>query len=107
MITMEVLCQRIPGLTAQEIERWIDNQWLNPEGTAGHYMFYEIDEARVKLITELKEDMGIEEEYMTLILSLLDQLYTARRQMHYLRQAVVTDQYPEVKEVLKNLIESD
>ena len=55
---------------------------------AGGWLFHEIDVARVRLIVELRDELGLDEEAMPTVLSLLDQLYEARRQMRALRQAL-------------------
>ncbi|QNT78055.1 chaperone modulator CbpM [Entomobacter blattae] len=105
MITIEALCGRVSGLNPSEIERWVDNHWVRPDGVSGHYMFCEIDEARVRLIRDLRDDMGVHEEHISLILSLVDQLYSARRQINYLRRAITTDDLPELKSMLRGLLE--
>ena len=54
---------------------------MRPDGEPGRYLFHEIDVARVKLILELREQMQVNEEALPVVLSLLDQLYEARRRM--------------------------
>lgn len=88
MITIDILCRTVSGVHRQEIEQWIGNAWLQAEGPPGHYRFREIDVARVRLIHELRHDLGIDDEALPVVLSLVDQLYAARRQMDRLRQAV-------------------
>ncbi len=101
MIDIDVLITRIPGLHAPDLERWIANDWVRPARESGAYLFHDIDVARVQLICELRSEMQIDEEVLPVVLSLLDQLYGARRQMrelaaalellasHELRQALV------------------
>lgn len=79
MITIEMLCARIEGLQPAELDYWIAHQWVRPAGGPGHWMFQEIDVARVRLIRELRQELGLDEEAVPLTLSLLDQLYDARR----------------------------
>jgi len=88
MITIDILCGRVAGLQAGEVEQWIGNAWLRAEGLPGHYRFQEIDVARVRLIRELRDDLGIDDDSLPVVLSLIDQLYAARRQMRKLRRAV-------------------
>jgi chaperone modulatory protein CbpM len=79
MITIEMLCARIEGLQPAELDRWIENQWVRPAGEPGHWLFQEIDVARVRLIRELRQELGLDEDAVPVTLSLLDQLYDARR----------------------------
>lgn len=88
MITIEILVARLPGLQRQSLERWIANGWVRPQGAAGRYAFREIDVARVKLIHELHDDLAVNEDALPVVLSLLDQLYDARRRMRELAAAL-------------------
>lgn len=84
MIDIEVLVLRETGLRRQDLERWISNEWVRPERSAGHMVFDDIDVARVRLIRELRDDLAIDEEALPLVLSLLDQIYDLRRRMRRL-----------------------
>lgn len=81
MIGIEVLVTRISGLTPEDLDRWIANEWVRPDGPAGHYRFRDIDVARVQLIVQLRNDMDIDEEALPVILSLIDQIYDLRRRL--------------------------
>lgn len=102
-----MLCYNLPALTVQDIQHWIDNQWLRPEKKEGGYLFKEIDEARAKLILELRDHLGVAEDSMSLVLQLLDQLYTTRRQMHYLCEAISTQNYPDVRQSLRRILDDE
>ncbi|GAN97370.1 hypothetical protein Geu3261_0169_019 [Komagataeibacter europaeus NBRC 3261] len=106
MITLETLCMRIGNVPQDEVLGWIDSDWLRPEGGRGHYLFREIDEARARLILELRDDMGINTEGMPVVLSLLDQLYAARRQMLRLREAISVPRENELRSRLRALLAS-
>lgn len=88
MISIEVVIGQHPGLQRPELERWIAHGWVRPDGSAGGYVFREIDVARVRLIRELRDDLGVEEDTLPLVLSLLDQLYDLRRRMRELTDAL-------------------
>ena len=88
MITIEMLRIQVRGLTDDDILRWIDNAWVRPDGAPGHYLFREIDVARIRLILELRDEMQVNEEALPVVLSLLDQLYALRRQARQLAEAM-------------------
>ena len=88
MITIEVLLARVPDLPLQDLERWISNDWVRPDGRAGDYAFGEIDVARVQLIQDLRDKLEINEAALPVVLMLLDQLYDLHRRMKDLRRQV-------------------
>ena len=88
MITIETLRIQVRGLADSDLQRWIDNAWVRPDGAPGRYLFREIDVARVRLILELRDEMQVNEEALPVVLSLLDQLYALRRRARQLTEAV-------------------
>ena len=95
MISIEALVRQLSGLQRQDLERWVLNEWVRPDGYVGHYVFREIDVARVRLIQELRDEMKINEDALPVVLSLLDQVYDLRRRMSELSDALgrtVTDE---------------
>ena len=86
MITVEVLLTQVPDLPLPDLERWISNDWIRPDGRAGTYAFREIDVARVRLIQDLRDNLDINEAALPVVLLLLDQLYELRRRMRDLRK---------------------
>ncbi len=100
MITIDILCRTVAGLQPAEVEQWIGNAWLHAEGAPGQYSFREIDVARVRLIQELRHDLGVDDEALPVVLSLVDQLYATRRQMQRLRRAVEVAAPDEVRQAI-------
>ena len=88
MITIETLIVQVRGLDQASLERWIDAALVRPDGEPGAWRFRDIDVARVRLIVELRQEMHVEERTLPLLLSLLDQLYDARRVMRRLGEAM-------------------
>ena len=87
MIDIELLVAQVSGLRRQDLEHWIDNRWVRPDGPPGRYSFQEIDVARVRLIRELRYEMEVDEHALPIVLSLLDQLYDLRRRIRELSEA--------------------
>lgn len=65
----------------QLLEHWIAAGWLVPQRQP-ELTFSDVDLARAQLIRELKEDFGVNDEGISLILHLLDQLHGLRRNMY-------------------------
>ena len=96
MIGVEQVILECRGLSRAELEHWIANAWIRPEGTPGQYRFHEIDLARIRLIIELRETLEVNEAALPTVLSLLDQLYEMRRRMQRLNQAMGTHIPPDL-----------
>lgn len=93
MIGESELIEMIEPLDADALQRWIDLGWVLPEQDADSVRFDRLDIARVRLICELHYELRIEEDSMSVVLSLLDQLYAVRRSLRTLLSAV--DAQPE------------
>jgi len=66
-------------LDREALEVWIEEEWLVPSGTATDQSFSEADLARAKLIQDLMQDLGVNEEGVGVILNLLDQVHSLRK----------------------------
>lgn len=71
-----------------ELTIWIEQSWVLPVEKDGAYFFDEADVARVRLVAELRRDMGVNEEAMPIVLRLLDQVYGLRRALSELNDAI-------------------
>ena len=93
-IALEEVCALLPGLAPEELTLWIERRWVRAErGTGGAWGLTEMDVARVRLVAELRATLEVDEETMPLVLSLMDQLYDARRALRALLRAL--DAQPE------------
>ena len=81
------------GLPREELLMWIERRWVLPLDQSGDYVFADGDVARVQMIVELRRDLAIDEEAMSVVLDLLDKLYGLRRQMRDLLTAI--DELPD------------
>jgi chaperone modulatory protein CbpM len=88
MITLETLTVRVRGLEPAQVEAWIEQELLRPEGRPGDWRFREIDVERLRLIQELRRDLALQEEALPVVLHLLDQLYDTRRRLRRLCEVV-------------------
>jgi len=64
------------------LEAWIQAGWLVPPQTEPELMFSDVDLARAQLIHDLREDFGVNDEGISVILHLIDQMHGLRRSMH-------------------------
>ena len=90
MIVLEELLDRFAGLDRREVTRWVDNRWVLPERRGQTWVFHEIDVARVELIIEVRREFAIDDDALSLVLGLLDQVYDLRRQLGRLCDALAS-----------------
>jgi chaperone modulatory protein CbpM len=103
MIGFDDLVRRFAELDAAELACWVENRWVLPEREGETWLFREVDIARVELILEVRREFSTGDDAMALTLGLLDQVYSLRRQMRRLCQAVEC-QPPEVQDAIRRVL---
>jgi chaperone modulatory protein CbpM len=105
MISIDELAWRFAELDRDELARWIENRWVLPEqqGESGHLIFHEVDIARIELILHIRRDYAVDEEATSLVLGLLDQVYSLRRQMRRLCDAI-EGQPADIREAIRRAL---
>lgn len=88
MMRLEAVAALFSDLPEAELVAWVERGWVRAEGQPPAWEFREVDVARVRLIHDFRRTMEVPTETMPLVLSLLDQLYTLRRQMAAVAHAV-------------------
>lgn len=76
------------GIERAELERFIAAGWVMPGDAEGAPTFVEIDVARVRFVSELRGDLGLEDDAIEVVLSLLDQVYTLRHDLRGILSAL-------------------
>jgi chaperone modulatory protein CbpM len=66
-------------LDAATLEVWLEEEWLIPTQRAQELAFSEIDLARARLIRDLTQNMGVNDEGVGVVLNLVDQVHGLRR----------------------------
>ena len=73
---------------ASDLSAWIEQNWVLPIEKNGDFFFDETDVARVRLIAELRSDLGVNEDAIPVVLRLLDQVHSLRRALSELSDAI-------------------
>ena len=74
---------RLTGLDHSRISTWIAREWVSPPRPE---VFDHEDIARLRLIQELQQDFGANEEAIPLILHLVDQLCHTQKLLRQLKR---------------------
>jgi chaperone modulatory protein CbpM len=61
------------------LDAWMAEEWLLPSEEQNQILFSEADIARARLIGELIDDLGVNTEGVSVVLSLLDQIHSLRK----------------------------
>jgi chaperone modulatory protein CbpM len=80
MITVQEFLLRV-RVEHRSLEAWIAAGWLIPPQTEPELMFNDVDLARAQLIRDRREDFGVNDEGVSVILHLIDQMHGLRRSM--------------------------
>jgi chaperone modulatory protein CbpM len=76
------------GLQVQTLELWLEQRWLIPEQSSAGTNFSDMDVARARLIRDLKDDFGVNDAGVDVILHLLDQLHGLRSALDHLHKDI-------------------
>jgi chaperone modulatory protein CbpM len=105
VITIETLTVSGASLNRVEVEHWIEQGWVRADPGLGTWLFHEIDVARLRLVRELRFDLGVQEDALPIVLRLLDQLYDERRRLRRVRSIIENVAAAEVRAALLDAIE--
>jgi chaperone modulatory protein CbpM len=104
MTTLDELLGLHGRLTAVHVERWVARGLLRPVGGADAWTFEQVDVARVRLLAELVDDIGLDDDTVETVVGLVDQVHTLRSQLGLLAQAIA-EQPPETREAIAAVLQ--
>ena len=104
MTTLDELLRLHGKLTAFHVERWVSRGLLHPLGGVDTWSFEQVDVARVRLLSELVDDIGLDDDTVEAVIGLVDQVHTLRGQLGLLAQAIA-EQPPETREAIAAVLQ--
>ncbi|WP_340107434.1 hypothetical protein [Pikeienuella sp. HZG-20] len=78
----------VERLTRSQLVRFIEVEFVKPQKEGGGYVFRRIDIARLELLCDLSEDFEMDETALEVVISLIDQLHGARRDLLAMARAI-------------------
>jgi len=75
-------------LTTVHVERWVARGLLRPTAEGDAWTFEAVDVARARLLAELADELGFDDESVETVIGLVDQVHTLRRQLNQLGEAI-------------------
>jgi chaperone modulatory protein CbpM len=88
MRTEQDVIADVREITVVQLRLWVERGCIAPTAGLGEPAYDEIDVARIRLVCQLRDQLGIDEEALPVVLSLVDQLYGTRRELKALLQAI-------------------
>ena len=79
---------RLLRIETTTLKVWVEERWIVPGGTAEAAAFEEADVARGRLILDLIQDMGVNQEGVDVVIDLVDQVNTLRERMALMMEAI-------------------
>jgi chaperone modulatory protein CbpM len=77
VFTEEEFCLQV-GIERRALRVWVDEGWLVPQRDDAELVLSEMDAARARLIRDLRESIGVNDEGVGVILNLVDQVHGLR-----------------------------
>jgi chaperone modulatory protein CbpM len=107
MITLEAVAARFPEIAPGELALWVERRWVRADRSPdGAWRLTEMDVARVRLLVELRVTLEVTDDLIPMVLSLIDQLYDARRTVRALL-AALDEQPAEVRSAVLSAASSE
>jgi chaperone modulatory protein CbpM len=78
----------IERISLTRLDAWIQQDCVRPDPADGELTFSEADLARLRLICTLQDDFDLDDDALSMVLSLIDQLHGVRRALRELVNAV-------------------
>ena len=88
MTSLDDLLRVSDRLTIVHVERWVARGLLRPTGEAEAWAFEPIDVARVRLLVELGDDVGFDDDTLEAVVALIDQVHTLRSELKVVASAL-------------------
>jgi chaperone modulatory protein CbpM len=88
MIQISAVVTLFADLGEAELMAWIERGWVRPDPGDTGWVFQDIDVARVRLIYDLRRNMSVQEDMISMVLGLLDQVYDLRSQLRTVLRAI-------------------
>ncbi|QFU18114.1 MerR family transcriptional regulator [Microvirga thermotolerans] len=85
-MTLEEFQLRL-DVNASTVQAWIEEGWLLPQREQAGFAFSELDVARARLIRDLKDEIGVNDEGIGIVLNLIDQVHGLRSVLRELLHA--------------------
>ena len=79
---------RIERLTLRDLRVWVGEGWVQPAQSSQGPVFDDLDVARLRLLCDLRKELGLPTDVMPTVLALIDNLHRTRRDLQRVSAAI-------------------
>jgi chaperone modulatory protein CbpM len=90
-LTEQDVVAQVREVSVVQLRLWVERGWVAPSPDLAGPTYDDIDVARIRLVCQLRDELGIDDETLPVVLSLVDQLYGTRRELKALATAVARE----------------
>ncbi|MDX0411896.1 hypothetical protein BMJ34_15485 [Sinorhizobium medicae] len=87
-LTERQVLELVRTVTSRQLRQWVGRGWIVPSQGESGPLFDDVDIARIRLVCELRDDMNVNDDAVSIILALLDQLYRLRGELRTVADAL-------------------
>ena len=90
LFTEDEVIMIVTRLTRPQLDRYVEADLIRPQSAEDGIFFRQVDIARLELICDLAHDLDLDEGAVGVVISLVDQLHGARREVVMLTEMIQT-----------------
>ncbi len=80
--------EQVTQVSVTRLRVWVRRGWVRPALRTDPAQFSEADVARVRLICDLEDELGFDEDVVPVLLHLIDQIHGLRSELQTLHDAI-------------------
>ncbi len=90
LFTEDEVIMTVTRLTRKQLGRYVEADLVRPQSAEDGIFFRKVDIARLELLCDLAQDLDLDEGAVGIVISLVDQLHGARRELVMLTEMIQT-----------------
>lgn len=90
LFTEDEVIMTVTRLTRKQLGRYVEADLVRPQSAEDGILFRKVDIARLELLCDLAQDLDLDEGAVGIVISLVDQLHGARREVVMLTEMIQT-----------------
>jgi len=95
---------QVEGATIERLQIWVDHGWIRPVIRNQSPGYTDADVARARLICDMQDRLGLDQETVPVLLNLIDQIHGLRRELKCLTSAI-EEQPNEIRTTVRARVE--
>jgi chaperone modulatory protein CbpM len=90
-LSEEETLDAVSRLDHARLTRFVHAEMIRPADAGGRMVYRQVDIARIELLCDLSDDFELDDEALGIVMDLVDQLHSTRRDLVVLMQALAEE----------------